>query len=157
MTNQKVILVTGTSSGFGAMTVRALADAKHVVYAGMRDITGSDAEAANLARAYADDHTVTLRPVQMDVTDQALVDGAVRAVLDESGHIDVLIHNAGHIVLGPTEAFTPSRSPRSTTSTSCRHNASTGLFGSRTSGCIAVSGAAKKAARADTSRVVRFP
>jgi NAD(P)-dependent dehydrogenase (short-subunit alcohol dehydrogenase family) len=107
MTNQKVILVTGTSSGFGAMTVRALADAKHVVYAGMRDITGSDAEAANLARAYAADHTVTLRPVGMDVTDQASVDGAVRTVLDESGHIDVLIHNAGHMVLGPTEAFTP--------------------------------------------------
>jgi NAD(P)-dependent dehydrogenase (short-subunit alcohol dehydrogenase family) len=107
MTNQKVILVTGTSSGFGAMTVRALADAKHIVYAGMRDITGSDAEAANLARAYAADHTVTLRPVGMDVTDQASVDGAVQAALDESGHIDVLIHNAGHMVLGPTEAFTP--------------------------------------------------
>jgi NAD(P)-dependent dehydrogenase (short-subunit alcohol dehydrogenase family) len=107
MTNQKVILVTGTSSGFGAMTVRALADAKHVVYAGMRDIAGSDAGAADLARAYAADHAVTLRPVGMDVTDQASVDGAVRTVLDESGHIDVLIHNAGHMVLGPTEAFTP--------------------------------------------------
>jgi NAD(P)-dependent dehydrogenase (short-subunit alcohol dehydrogenase family) len=107
MTNQKVILVTGTSSGFGAMTVRALADAKHVVYAGMRDIAGSDAEAADLARVYAADHAVTLRPVGMDVSDQASVDGAVRTVLDESGHIDVLIHNAGHMVLGPTEAFTP--------------------------------------------------
>jgi NAD(P)-dependent dehydrogenase (short-subunit alcohol dehydrogenase family) len=107
MTNQKVILVTGTSSGFGAMTVRALADAKHVVYAGMRDITGSDAEAADLARQYATDHAVTLRPVGMDVTDQASVDGAVQTVLDESGHIDVLIHNAGHMVLGPTEGFTP--------------------------------------------------
>jgi NAD(P)-dependent dehydrogenase (short-subunit alcohol dehydrogenase family) len=107
MTDQKVILVTGTSSGFGAMTVRALADAKHVVYAGMRDVTGSDAAAANLARAYAADHTVTLRPVQMDVTDQASVDGAVQAVLDESGHIDVLIHIAAHMVPGPTEAFTP--------------------------------------------------
>jgi NAD(P)-dependent dehydrogenase (short-subunit alcohol dehydrogenase family) len=107
MTNPKVILVTGTSSGFGAMTVRALADAKHVVYAGMRDITGSDAEAANLARAYAADHAVWLRPVEMDVTDQASVDGAVQTVLDESGHIDVLIHNAGHMVLGPSEGFTP--------------------------------------------------
>ncbi|HEX3545111.1 MAG TPA: SDR family oxidoreductase [Mycobacterium sp.] len=107
MTNQKVILVTGASSGFGAMTVRALADAKHVVYAGMRDITGRNAEAAKLARAYAADHMVTLRPVEMDVSDQASVDGAVQAVLDESGHVDVLIHNAGHMVLGPTEAFTP--------------------------------------------------
>jgi NAD(P)-dependent dehydrogenase (short-subunit alcohol dehydrogenase family) len=107
MTNQKVILVTGASSGFGAMAVRALADAKHVVYAGMRGIAGRNAEAANLARAYAADHTVTLRPVEMDVSDQASVDGAVQAVLEESGHIDVLIHNAGHMVLGPTEAFTP--------------------------------------------------
>jgi NAD(P)-dependent dehydrogenase (short-subunit alcohol dehydrogenase family) len=31
MSTQKVVLVTGASSGFGAMTVRALADAKHVV------------------------------------------------------------------------------------------------------------------------------
>ena len=100
MTDQKVILVTGTSSGFGAMTVRAFADAKHVVYAGMRDITGSDAEAANLARAYAAEHMVTPRPVQMDVTDQASVDGAVQTVLEESGRIDILFHNAGHPLTG---------------------------------------------------------
>jgi NADP-dependent 3-hydroxy acid dehydrogenase YdfG len=36
MSESKVILVTGASSCFGALTVRALADAKHVVYAGMR-------------------------------------------------------------------------------------------------------------------------
>ncbi|MDT5105319.1 MAG: hypothetical protein QOI25_2832 [Mycobacterium sp.] len=38
MSESKVILVTGASSGFGALTVRALADANHVVYAGMRDV-----------------------------------------------------------------------------------------------------------------------
>jgi NAD(P)-dependent dehydrogenase (short-subunit alcohol dehydrogenase family) len=38
MSESKVILVTDASSGFGALTVRALADAKHVVYAGMRDV-----------------------------------------------------------------------------------------------------------------------
>ena len=36
MPESKVILVTGASSGFGALTARTLADAKHVVYAGMR-------------------------------------------------------------------------------------------------------------------------
>jgi NAD(P)-dependent dehydrogenase (short-subunit alcohol dehydrogenase family) len=107
MSTPKIVLVTGASSGFGAMTVRALADAKHVVYAGMRDIGDRNAAAAEAARRYAGEHGVTLRPVEMDVSDQASVDGAVAAVVAESFRIDVVIHNAGHMVLGPTEAFTP--------------------------------------------------
>ncbi|MFL6084013.1 MAG: SDR family NAD(P)-dependent oxidoreductase [Mycobacterium sp.] len=107
MSTPKVILVTGASSGFGAMTVRALADAKHVIYAGMRDIRGRNAQAAAAAKCYADEHGVILRPIEMDVSDQASVDGAVAAILAETHRIDVVIHNAGHMVLGPTEAFTP--------------------------------------------------
>ena len=107
MSTPKVVLVTGASSGFGAMTARALADAKHVVHAGMRDIGGRNAQAAKAARRYAAEHSVTLRPIVMDVSDQASVDGAVAAVLAEAGRIEVVIHNAGHMVLGPTEAFTP--------------------------------------------------
>lgn len=107
MSAPKVILVTGASSGFGAMTVRALADAKHIVYAGMRDIGGRNAQAAAAARRYADAHAVTLRPIEMDVSEQASVDGAVAAILAEARRIDVVVHNAGHMVLGPTEAFTP--------------------------------------------------
>ena len=107
MSTPKVVLVTGASSGFGAMTVRALADAKHDVYAGMRDIGGRNAKAAAEARRYAGERGVTLRPVEMDVSNQASVDAAVGAVLAEAGRVDVVIHNAGHMVLGPTEAFTP--------------------------------------------------
>jgi NAD(P)-dependent dehydrogenase (short-subunit alcohol dehydrogenase family) len=107
MSAPKVILVTGASSGFGAMTVRALADAKHIVYAGMRDIGGRNAQAAAAARRYADAHAVTLRPIEMDVSEQASVDGAMAAILAEARRIDVVVHNAGHMVLGPTEAFTP--------------------------------------------------
>jgi NAD(P)-dependent dehydrogenase (short-subunit alcohol dehydrogenase family) len=107
MSTPKVILVTGASSGFGALTVRALADAKHVVYAGMRDISGRNSEAAAAAKRYADQHGVTLRPIEMDVSDQASVAGAAAAALAEAGRIDVVVHNAGHMVLGPTEAFTP--------------------------------------------------
>jgi NAD(P)-dependent dehydrogenase (short-subunit alcohol dehydrogenase family) len=107
MSTPKVILVTGAASGFGAMTVRALADAKHVVYVGMRDIGGRNAQAAAAARRYAAEHSVTLRPIEMDVSDQASVDGAVAAILAEARRVDVVIHNAGHMVLGPTEAFTP--------------------------------------------------
>ena len=37
---KKVIVVTGASSGFGALAARALAKAGHVVYASMRDTSG---------------------------------------------------------------------------------------------------------------------
>lgn len=106
-TTPRTVLVTGTSSGFGALTVRALADAGHTVYAGMRDTAGRNARAADDALTYADEHGVALRPVEMDVVDQDSVDAAVRTVVDEAGRLDVVVHNAGHMVLGPTEAFTP--------------------------------------------------
>ena len=50
----KVALVTGASSGFGAMTVRALADAGHIVYAGMRNIVERNEKAAADAGRDAD-------------------------------------------------------------------------------------------------------
>ena len=103
----KIILVTGASSGFGAMTVRALADAGHRVYAGIRDTADRNRPAVTEAARYADEHGVDLRSVELDVSDQASVDAAVGSILAESGRVDVLVHNAGHMVLGPLEAFTP--------------------------------------------------
>ncbi len=103
MSSKKIIIVTGASSGFGAMTVRGLADAGHVVYAGMRDIAGRNAAAARDAVSYAAD----LRPIEMDVSSQDSVDAAVAAIIAEHGRIDIVVHNAGHMVLGPLEAFTP--------------------------------------------------
>ena len=103
----KIILVTGASSGFGAMTVRALADAGHRVYAGIRNTADRNRPAVAQAAEYAREHGVDLRAVELDVGDQASVDAAVAAILAESGRLDVLVHNAGHMVLGPLEAFTP--------------------------------------------------
>ena len=102
----KNIVITGASSGFGALTARALADAGHTVYAGMRDVSGTDAHAVAELDEYARSHAASLRAVAMDVTDQPMVDAAIKQVVDETGRLDVVIHNAGHMVLGPAEAFT---------------------------------------------------
>lgn len=93
------ILVTGASSGFGALTVRALAARGHTVFAGMRDLQHRNAAAAAALR----DEPGDLRAVELDVTDQSSVDAAV----DGIEHLDAVVHNAGHMVLGPAEAFTP--------------------------------------------------
>src|SRR3954468_20595835 len=91
----KIILVPGASSGFGAMTVRALADAGHRVYAGIRHTTDRNRPAVAQTAQYALDHGVDLRSIELDVSDQASVDAAVAAIIAESGHIDVVVHNAG--------------------------------------------------------------
>jgi NAD(P)-dependent dehydrogenase (short-subunit alcohol dehydrogenase family) len=107
MPSKKIIVVTGASSGFGAMTVRGLADAGHIVYAGMRDVTGRNTAAARDASDYSQAHSVDLRPIEMDVSSQDSVDAAVDAIIAEHGRVDVVVHNAGHMVLGPLESFTP--------------------------------------------------
>jgi len=102
--SRKIILITGASSGFGRMTAEALGSAGHTVYASMRGIAGHNASnAAELAAIEGTD----IRPIELDVQSEASVDAAVAKVMAESGRIDVLIHNAGHMVFGPAEAFTP--------------------------------------------------
>ncbi|GAA3562412.1 SDR family oxidoreductase [Microlunatus spumicola] len=105
--SRRVVLVTGASSGFGALTVRALAEAGHDVWAGIRATTGRNAPAVAELAAFAEEHHVDLRAVELDVSDQASVDAGVAAVLAAGAGLDVVVHNAGHMVLGPTEAFTP--------------------------------------------------
>jgi NAD(P)-dependent dehydrogenase (short-subunit alcohol dehydrogenase family) len=102
-----IIVITGASSGFGALTARALAKAGHTVYASMRATTGRNApQVAEVAR-YAAEHKVDLRAVELDVASDASVDQGIATVLKEAGRIDAVIHNAGHMSFGPAEAFTP--------------------------------------------------
>ncbi len=103
----KIIVITGASSGFGALTARALAKAGHTVYAGMRDTTGRNARQVEEAKKFAKDNKVDLRAIELDVASQASVDAAIQKIVGENKRLDVVIHNAGHMVFGPAEAFTP--------------------------------------------------
>lgn len=102
-----VIVVTGASSGFGKLTAIALARAGHIVYAGMRATGDRNAAQVTELGELSTAEGVDVRGIEMDVQDQDSVDAAIQTIVAEQGRLDVVVHNAGHMVLGPTEGFTP--------------------------------------------------
>jgi NAD(P)-dependent dehydrogenase (short-subunit alcohol dehydrogenase family) len=105
--SKQVIVITGASSGFGALTARALARAGHTVYAGMRATEGRNAAAVADAAQFAKDNNVDLRSVELDVASDASVVSGIARIIADAGRLDVILHNAGHMSFGPAEAFTP--------------------------------------------------
>jgi NAD(P)-dependent dehydrogenase (short-subunit alcohol dehydrogenase family) len=102
-----VIVITGASSGFGALMARRLAEAGHTVSATMRETMGRNVKQVEVAKKFAVEKNVDLRTKELDVSSQDSIDGAIQEIVAEAGRLDVVIHNAGHMVYGPTEAFTP--------------------------------------------------
>ena len=105
--SKQIILVTGASSGFGLMTAQQLALAGHTVYASMRETNGRNAAQVATLAAWAAEQKADLRTVELDVQSEASVEAGVAAVLRHAGRLDTIVHNAGHMVFGPAEAFTP--------------------------------------------------
>ncbi|MYM71315.1 SDR family NAD(P)-dependent oxidoreductase [Duganella sp. FT134W] len=105
--SKSIVLVTGAGTGIGHLSVKALALAGHTVYASMRDIGGRNAAKVRELRDWAFAHGADVRAVELDVLSQASADAAVQTIVAERGRLDVVVHNAGHLVIGPTEAFTP--------------------------------------------------
>jgi NAD(P)-dependent dehydrogenase (short-subunit alcohol dehydrogenase family) len=104
---RKIIVVTGASRGFGRLASNALARAGHTVYASMRGTTGRNAARVAEVEKFARQHDVDLRAIELDVASQASVNAAIAAIISGHGRLDVVLHNAGHTVYGPSEAFTP--------------------------------------------------
>ena len=71
--SKQVIIITGASSGFGALTARALAKAGHTVYAGIRETKGRNAPQVESTAAFARENGVDLRVVELDVASDASV------------------------------------------------------------------------------------
>ena len=99
--SQPTAVVTGASSGFGRLTAQTLAAAGWRVYATMRNIAGKNAAAAGALR------DAGISVVELDVTSDASVDAAAKAILGEAGTVDVLVNNAVTGYFGVEEAFTP--------------------------------------------------
>ena len=102
----KVILITGTSTGFGRTAAETLAQSGYRVFATMRDSWGRNAANADALRSLANGKRWNLDVLEMDVTNDASVNQAVQQALNRAGRIDVVINNAGIAAHGITEAYT---------------------------------------------------
>lgn len=89
---QKVILITGASSGIGYDTAVALAQQGYKVYAAARRM-----ERMEPLRQFG------VAPIKMDVTDEQSMQQGVQTILSNEGRIDVLINNAGYGYFGAVE------------------------------------------------------
>ena len=86
------VLITGSNKGLGAETTRRLAALGWTVWMGARDVAAAEATAAQIR---LDQPDADLRPITLDVTDQASVDAAREAVVSSGTGLDVLVNNAG--------------------------------------------------------------
>src|SRR5690606_9965284 len=104
-TSSDVVLVTGTSGGFGSLIAKTLAGAGLRVFAGMRDIDDRNRLAAATLREWARDEGHRLEVIALDVTSDSSVSAGIDAIVSAAGRIDIVVNNAGVAALGPLEAF----------------------------------------------------
>ncbi len=95
---QKVAIVTGSSSGIGYATSLLLARNRFHTYATMRNIEKS----ADIQQI-ANKERLPLQVIQLDVNDDASIRNSIEKVKSENERIDVLVNNAGYGLIGAFE------------------------------------------------------
>lgn len=98
---KKVILITGTNSGFGWLAANICAALGHKVYATMRDTKGRNADKAKALVRQAN-----IEVLDVEVTNGRSVTDAVATIIKKEGRIDVVVNNAGIYATGIAETFT---------------------------------------------------
>jgi len=112
MNSKQVVLITGSSTGFGRLFTDTLARKGHTVFATMRDLGGRNAKNASEIRALGEKESLPIHVLELDVTNDASVERAVDAAIAKSGRIDVAINNAGYYLSGLEEAVTTEQAQR---------------------------------------------
>jgi NAD(P)-dependent dehydrogenase (short-subunit alcohol dehydrogenase family) len=96
--NQKIAVVTGSSTGIGLETSVSLARNGFLTYATVRNLDRS-----SMIKTIADKETLPIKVVQLDVTENASVNNAIQTIASGAGRIDVLVNNAGYGLGGAFE------------------------------------------------------
>jgi NAD(P)-dependent dehydrogenase (short-subunit alcohol dehydrogenase family) len=96
--NNKVAVVTGSSTGIGYETSLILARNGFLTYATMRNLNKSE----NI-KSVATKENLPIRIKQLDVTDDVSVTNAIQTISSDAGQIDILVNNAGYGLNGAFE------------------------------------------------------
>jgi NAD(P)-dependent dehydrogenase (short-subunit alcohol dehydrogenase family) len=112
MNSKQVVLITGSSTGFGRLFANTLARNGHTVFATMRNPGGRNAKNASEIRTLAEKDSLPMYVLELDVTDDSSVERAVNAAVAKAGRIDVAINNAGYFLSGLEEAVTTEQAKR---------------------------------------------
>ncbi len=104
---QLAVLITGAGSGMGLHTAQTLALLGHKVYAGIRDPKGRNLKRSTALQDYVESHGKQVEIVDLDILIEDSCRDAVEHLVKSEGAIDVVIHNAAHLFIGYSEAFTP--------------------------------------------------
>src|SRR5438552_17914571 len=106
MNSKQVVLITGSSTGFGRLFAETMARKGHAVFATMRDPGGRNAKNASEIRALAQKYSLPIHVLELDVTDDASVHRSVDAAVAKARRIDVALTNAAYYPTGREEAVT---------------------------------------------------
>jgi NAD(P)-dependent dehydrogenase (short-subunit alcohol dehydrogenase family) len=101
----KTIVITGTSTGFGKLTAKTLAQQGFRVIATMRSVDGHNKPLADELKAWADTEAKILDVVELDVTSDESVAAAAKHIEQKYGEVDVVVNNAGIYNSGVTESY----------------------------------------------------
>jgi NAD(P)-dependent dehydrogenase (short-subunit alcohol dehydrogenase family) len=100
------ILISGAGTGFGLLTVQTMLRRGWTVYAGIRDPEDRNAERAAKVRDNAASSDGEVVVLDLDVLKEESCARAMSTILARDGKLDAVFHNAGHLYIGYTEAFT---------------------------------------------------
>lgn len=89
---QKIILITGASSGMGKVTAKDLIKQGHIVYCASRNTKNMD-----------ELKTLGGKIIELDMSKNLTIEQAVKKILKEQKKIDILWNNAGYGLYGPVE------------------------------------------------------
>jgi short-subunit dehydrogenase len=95
MSNSKVVLITGCSSGIGFETAVEFVKNEHITCSTMRDLSKKE----ELEKEIGDSENI----FQLDVTDDSSIDTTIAKIIEKHGTIDILVNNAGYGLFGSFE------------------------------------------------------